>query len=203
VSGSSYTVNFSDLTCWHTNAITKSPGTQVAYQLATTVKKPIRIWVAFQLKSRYEGSQITNKRVFDHLNTTAIQVRLNQQLFPLYEYKCDYNATAGYLATGSVTGVNEILNYQRVYNALLSASYKNRDSSDGAVISYEQFSAVYPIFYFDLTNQPEQLYTSSKSAEIEIRFSNQSEQDYYMFCVYESERSLQLRGVNGNLVLSL
>lgn len=201
VSGANYTINFTDLTCWHTNLVLSSAGTQAAYQLATTTKKPIRVWIAFQLQNRYEGDQISNKRVFDHLNTTAIQVRLNQQLFPLYEYKFDKNQTTNYLSTGTVTGVNEMLNYQRAYNALLSAAYKNRDSMDGSMITYEQFESVYPIYYFDLTCQPEELYKAAKYAELELRWTNQSAQNYYAWVVYESERNLAFKGVNGSFAL--
>lgn len=203
VSGGSYTVNFTDLTCWHTNLVMASSGTQTAYQLATTTKKPIRVWIAFQLQNRYEGDQLSNKRVFDHMNTAAIQVRLNQQLFPLYEYKFDNDQQAGYLPTGNVTGVQEILNYQRVYNALLSAAYKNKDASDGSLITYEQWRNIYPIYYFDLTAQPEDLYKANKYAEIEVRWTNQSSQNYYAWVIYESERALDFVGVNGSMALKM
>jgi hypothetical protein len=206
LSNSSYLVNFTDLTCWHTNEIGATNGAQVAYQLATTVKKPVRIWVAFQLKSRFEGGQLTNKRVFDHLNTQAIQVRLNQQLFPLYEYKFDNRVPAApplYPPSGTITGANELLNYQRAYTALIAAAYKNRDSMDGSLITYEQWASLYPIYYFDLTAQPEDLYKTAKYSEMEIRWTNGSTLPYYAYIIYESERQLMIRGVGGNMSISL
>ena len=39
-------------------------------------------------------------------------------------------------------------NYNRAFKAFLDASYKNQDSSDGSLVTYEMFGQLYPIFLF-------------------------------------------------------
>ena len=82
-----YTVNFTDLTVWQLNTLQTGNASQSAILLATTTKKPIRMWVVFQRKERVDPGQTVNRRVFDNLNTTNIQCRLNGRQYPLYEYK--------------------------------------------------------------------------------------------------------------------
>ena len=184
-----YTVNFTDLTYWRTPTALSGQSSGSAYQLTTTTKKPIRVWVAFQNTTRINDSQTINKRIFDHLNTTAIQVRLNGKIFPLYEYKFGDNFT----------------NYNRAYTAFMNSGYKMADHSDGSLITYEMFKALYPIFYFDLTAQEEDLYKANKYAEIEIRFSNGAPPtaNYHMHVIYESERVIKFRGIGGSMALEV
>lgn len=183
-----YTVNFTDLTLIKTPPFADANTPSGAFQLATTSKKPIRVWVAFQKETRVGNSQTVNKRVFDHLNTRTIQVRLNGRIFPLYEYKFDANFT----------------NYTRAYTAFISANGRV-DYDDSSLITYEMYKELYPIFYFDLTNQEEDLYKANKMAELEVRWSNEAGGmgQYRMYVIHESERVIQFRGVNGSLALQM
>lgn len=189
-SGAMNTFNFTDLTCWRSLNITQSAGTQQSVLLSTTTKKIIRVWVAFQTAARVEGGQATNKRVFDNLGTTAIQVRLNGRIYPLYEYKFKYEE-------------NEWREYNRAYTAFMNSGYKMHDEVDGSLVTLETYKSLYPIFYFDLTCQEEDLYTSNKISELEIRYTNNSAANYYMYVLYESERMLKFQGVNGSLAVQL
>lgn len=185
-----YTVNFTDLTVWRTTAALTGNASGSAIQLATTTKKPIKVWVVFQRAERINSSQTWNRRVFDHLNTTNIQCRLNGRQYPLYEYKIGDNFTF----------------YNRLYHAFLSAGHKNIDSMDGSLIDFNTFKSLYPIFYFDLTAQEEDLWTAVKYAELEIRWSNQVAglglpNGYHVWVIYESERVIKFKGVAGSLAI--
>jgi len=48
------------------------------------------------------------------------------------------------------------------------------DNSDGSLIDIKSYKELYPIFYFDLTAQEEDLYGKNKYAELEVRWSNQA-----------------------------
>lgn len=79
------------------------------------------------------------------------------------------------------------------------------DNSDGSLITYELFASLYPIFFFDLTAQEEDLYKANKYAELEVRFSNQAGNgtQYHMHVVYESERVIKFRAVSGSMALEV
>ena len=191
ISNDLYTVNFTDLTVWRTNNLLVGNASNNAIQLTTTTKKPIRVWVAFQKAERIGNTQTMNKRVFDHLNTTAIQVRLNGKIFPLYEYKF----------------IDNFINYNRAYTAFLNAGFKMNDYSDGSLIDMNTYKSLYPIFFFDLTAQEDDLYKANKYAELEVRWSNQATDvagnGYHMWVVYEAERAIKFKGVAGSLALEL
>ena len=65
------------------------------------------------------------------------------------------------------------------------------------------FSQLYPIFYFDLTNQPEDLYKAHKQAELEVRYVPGQTVTHYMYMLVESERQIILRGISGSLAVAL
>ena len=69
---------------------------------------------------------------------------------------------------------------------------------DSSLIDVNTFASLYPIFYFDLTAQDEDLYKSVKYAELEVRWSNQAQTvaptRYYLWAIYESERVIKFEG---------
>ncbi|HRP36657.1 MAG TPA: hypothetical protein PLS50_02500, partial [Candidatus Dojkabacteria bacterium] len=200
VSNEMFTVNFTDFTCYRSGNSYAAGSGQHALQLATTQKKIIRCWVAFQTLARCTGNQSTNKRVFDNLLTQTIHVRLNGMLFPLYEYRFE---------TSAVGGTPEWRYYNRAYHALMNAGYKMRDDDDGSMITVEQFKDLYPIFFFDMTAVPEDLFKSARMSELEIRWQNGTGVaplvgvGYHIYVVYESERSIEIGGTNGNMVIKM
>lgn len=196
-SGDIIDVNFTDLTCTRPTStnVLNGPASNSSAYLSSTTKKPIRLFAAFQRQSRVDPGQTVNKRVFDHVNTTAIQTRLNGKIFPMFEMK--FNA-------GTQVGV------PRAYKAFLDAGYKMRDPSSGSPITLRQFMDVYPIFAFDMTHQDEDLYKQLKQSELEIRWSNSFAQinagpgvteGYHLWVVYESERLVKFKSISGALAI--
>jgi len=149
------------------------------------------MWVAFQTSERVNSNQTLNKRIFDNLGITEIQVRNNGRQYPESAYKFRYDATNGWR------------DYQRAYHAFLSSGYKVHDDNEGSLLTLEMFEKLYSIFYFDMTCQDPELYTSARLSEIEIRYTPSINVDHYVIAVTESERSLSFQGVNGNLALLL
>lgn len=180
-------VNFTDLTLYRSGQ-TFTNGSNNALQLATTSKRPIRVYVAFQNAARVNGGQVTNKRVFDNIQLREIEVRLNGRKYPLYAYKFP-NPTTTYEG------------FNRAYAMLMNASYKMKDHDEGSLLDLETFYNLYQIYYFDLTAQNDDLFKSVSYAELEIRWSNVNIDNYYVYCLYESERKLKFQGLNGSLVL--
>lgn len=191
VSNDMVDINFTDLTLFRSANLLIGQASNTALQLATTTKKPVKVWVVFQKKERVDDSQTVNKRVFDFLGTTAIQCRLNGKIFPMYEYKFE--------AGNPQVGIN------RAYNAFLNSGHKMVGHDGSSLIDVQTWLSLYPVFYFDLEHQDEDLFKTQKYAELEIRWSNQAQvtaaAGYHIYCIYESERLIKLKGVAGSLAL--
>lgn len=191
VSGATVDVNFTDLSYWKTN-VTQTAGSNKAIQLASTSKRPIRCWVAFQKASRYDGGQETNKRVFDNLKIQDIEVRLNGRKYPTMSYRFP-NPTTTYEG------------YNRAYTMLMNSAYKMKDHDEGSLLDLETFYSLYNIFYFDLTAQEQGLFDSVKYSEVEVRWSNPGNDipPYHVHILLENERKIVLSGLNGSLAVQL
>ena len=99
------------------------------------------------------------------------------------------------------------IDYNRVYQAFITSGHKHMDGHDSSLIDLTTFASLYSIFYFDLTCQEEDLYKSVKYAEMEVRWSNQAmsvaPNGYYLWTIYESERVLKFRGIQGSMAVEL
>jgi hypothetical protein len=181
-----FDVNFTDLS--HFRNPTPLTGTAPqSLQISTNSKKPVRVWIALQSTARVNASQTINKRVFDFLGMRSIQVRLNNKIFPAFEYKFESNTDIG---------------VARAYNALMNAAYKMHGSDEGSLITPNQWKNLYPIYYFDLTHQDEDLYKATKTAELEVRWELETPgTGYFVHVVYESERLIKFKGVSGSLAV--
>lgn len=192
-SNETFDVNFTDLTVFRSGQIYVGNASNTALQLATTTKKPVKVFVVFQKNERVIDSQTINKRVFDFLGTSAIQCRLNGKIFPMFEYSFD--------------SVNPNVGINRVYNAWLNSGYKMNGFDGSSCIDLEKWLRLYPIFYFNLEHQDEDLFKSQKYAELEIRWSNAANTfaptGYHIWCIYESERLVKFKCISGSLALVL
>lgn len=206
VSSDTFDVHFTDINLFRTATVQSNSANNATFQLSTTSKKVVRCWVAMQRSERVNDSQIVNKRVFDLLGTTSIQCRLNGKIYPLYEYKLTYNTATALGIQYPVSGVN------RLYNAFLESGNKLHNFDESSPIDLNSFLQLHSIFYFDMTNQPEELFQSLKASEIEIRWSNQAgggtnsfqaPNGYYLFVVTENERLIKMKGLAGSLALVL
>lgn len=73
------------------------------------------------------------------MNLSKIQVKVGNKKVPDEPYAGDINPIS--------------LDYSRVYTSFLNAGYKNIDVDTDTVISYSDFSKLYPIFHFDLASR--------------------------------------------------
>lgn len=191
-----FDVNFTDLSHFKSATALTATGQQ-SLQISTTSKKPIRVWVTFQKAARVSTSQLVNKRVFDFLGMNSIQVRLNNKIFPAFEYKFGAQGLPGVGAPAT-----EDIGIARAYNALMNSAYKMRGADEGSLITPDQWKSLYPIYYFDLTHQDEDLYKATKTAELEVRWDLASPgTGYFVNVFYESERLVKFKGVSGSLAI--
>lgn len=201
-----FDVHFTDLNIYRNPQAYITNANNTSFQLATTVKRPVGVYVVFQKAERISDSQIVNRRNFDLLGTTSLQLRYNGMTYPLYQYLLNYNSVTP-IGASSLPLPNAGIN--RLYNAFLESGYKMHGYDHSSPVTLDSFVKLYPIFYIDLHDQPDDLFKSQKSAELTILFNNAAMTNgatangYYVYCIVESERSLKMKAISGNLALLL
>jgi len=173
-----------------------------AFNYQPLPKKPVRIWLAFQKMERTQDSQVINKRVFDLLGSNQVQIRYNQKIYPMFQYLLTYPPQ---LATGIPLSTSGM---PRVYKAFMDSGYKMHGYDGSSIVDINAFQSNYPIFFFDLEDQDEDLFKSAKAAEIQVYWSNTATtfgapNGYHVYTIVESERLIRFKGISGSMALVL
>jgi len=133
------------------------------------------------------GSQTTNNSmVFQHMNITNINLRINSLQFPKDEFVADF-----------VTNDD----FGRLFLQYLQVSGKSFDmEGGGSIICYDTFSQLYPIFCFDLSKQDPQIWANVTAAEMELKFLRSAELaapnnvNFRIYAIIEFERKIDISG---------
>jgi hypothetical protein len=115
------------------------------------------------------------------MNLSKIQVKVGNKKVPDKIYACDFTPTS--------------LDYSRVCTSFHSAGYKNIDVDRGTVISYNDFSMLYPIFHFDLTSQESSIFENSTTPEITVSYTLDGTGRCYVFRIVMSERKVTIQAI--------
>jgi len=168
------------------------------WRVTSTGNKPVRVFLVFRHQNQYAnlGAQSgSNAMVFQHMNITNIQIRINSLQFPKEEFIADFL-------------VND--NWSRLYMQYLELTGKIYDSDGGgASISYDDFRNIYPLFCFDLSKQDPQIWANVTQAEIEVRYIRSAELPapnnvpFKIYAIIEFERQMELQGVDNRLRIIL
>lgn len=183
-------VYFTDLYCWKSGT-SFNQGNSKSVEVAVSSKKIIKVWIAFQNAARVNSiDQSYNKRVFDDITVTNIQVRLNNNPFPNYQH--NFNST-----------ISNYDGWNRAYVNLMDAGYKLNDTDEGSLLNLDQFKTLYPIFYFDLQAQPDELFMKTATQKLQIYWDCGAANNinYYPIVMYESERMIKIQALEGTIAL--
>ena len=160
------------------------------FQIKTKRKRPIKVFVAFQLRRRVDGTSEENvKRIFDNVGLKKLRTVLNATVqYPEREYITEFSATRS--------------DYARVYSEFIRAGLKDHDVDQGSVVDFKNFPTLFPIFCIDMTNQID-YQKLPNSALIDIYWSAEAPADddhyYYMWVVVEAERKMEISASNGRM----
>jgi len=176
--------SYIDTQIFRSNLITQAASNS-NFKLNIKRKRPVKVFVAFQAQNRVDGDQTIGKRIFDHIRLTTLRCVLNSTTqFPEREYITQFEANSN--------------DYARVYSELMRCGLKDHTIDQGSVITYDNFKSLFPIFAIDLSEKQE-YNVRPESALMEIFWSNNTENNYYMWVLVESERQIVMTGVNGAL----
>jgi hypothetical protein len=158
------------------------------YRVTTQSQRPRRIYVALQ-NTGVQNAQTANNMAFEPLDLQEIFVKINGVQHPRTAFTCDFTP-------GSE-------NWVRAYNAF---ARQKDDSSDGVVVSMQQWHDVYPIYTIDVSHTGDSPYQNISSSDIEVHLKLRSAPGsaYCVYCVIQSEREIAFSGSSSMLeVLTL
>lgn len=179
---------------WVSNSYQVSPNFtqdgEQSWTVKTSNKKPIKVYVFFQFKAA-RNNQTQNPMVFDHLNLRKIQLEINSSRnYPENEYRVSY-------AKGKTQ------DYSRVYNAYLSGCNALHSPDCVPAVSYEAFKELYPLYVFDLRAQDENVWESTTSTEIAVKYSLDSDatlaNGYNVHVIIDHVRKTTIETINGKM----
>lgn len=212
-SQANYMIPFIDLQVYRSPLYT-APQTNQIYQIRTKRKRPLKVFVCFQIDdptnannfvafdgntnnnigpfadtARISGAQTQNKRLFDHVNLQKLRVVLNGTTqYPEQEYSMSF-PTIPTIAVPNPTSLTA--DFGRVYSEFLRCGLRDHGIDEGVIVSHDMFKSLYPIFCIDLSEKPE-YFVNPESSLIEVYWTNQTVINYYMWVIIESEKQLEM-----------
>lgn len=173
---------------WNGYRKIQTPSTTLSWQIGATSKKPKYVFCAFQKGERIDTtykatSQDVNPGVYDNLEVTQIELKVNAKRFPLERYRLNFAAATDTDAT----------EYSRAYKDFLRILEKDSEYDNGSLVSYEQYSSTYPIFAFDLSNDHSLFEnTQTNYIEVETTFKAAPGAAYYSNAVIVWDREIKM-----------
>lgn len=161
-----------------------------SWLINTTEHRPTGVYVFFQLDSKFRD-QTQNNMLFDTMDLERIFIRINSdRQYPNREFRINY---------GESSPRDE--DYSRVYHTYLNACKVAHSDDCVPAVSYDEFKTLYPLYYFDLRAQDEQVWESSTQAHITVEYILRTAPvaDYRIHAILDTKRMIQIQGVNGRM----
>ena len=89
----------------------------------------------------------------------------------------------------------------RIYYDLMNYSWKRNDYNTGTQLNIANFSSLYPLLYFDLTYQTEQVSRDPKQLDIRFRLSQAAAADFRVHAIVLYEEDVVVDKVGDQLVI--
>ena len=165
------------------------------FQIRSKRRRPIKLFVVFQLQARVDGGQTNVKRIFDNIQLRKLRAVLNaSDQYPEREFMCQFSMDS----TGTAVPTPDRQDYARVYTELLRAGLRDHDINTGTLVTYDNFQSLFPIFCIDMTHQSEHSVVPN-SAMIDLYWSNDNVNNYYVWVLVESYRELEMASSEGKM----
>jgi len=184
---SSRTITYRDVVGYRSPVYNGGGTGQLNWNVATTISKPLKAYVAFQFINR-DTQYALNGGEFELLYNT-IGLRVNGKYLP--NTKLEVNGDEG----------TSTYDNARIIQEIHRAGGKDIDSDDSAIISHQNWSNIYPIVVFDLEDKAEGLFKNNL-AHIVLEWTQYQSKvnsenganlgNYYVYMILETERGLKL-----------
>lgn len=178
----------------NTGATAQNPTTNLVWQISATSKKPKYVFVNFQLASRLDtvSSALTlaNPSLYDNLNITKIELRVNSKRYPDEAYDLRFGAP-----TNAVSS-----KYIRAFKDFLKVGDKEDEYDNGSLVSYDDYRTKYAIFAFDLSHDHslfENVQTNYISVDVD--FAPGVTEKFYSNAVIVWDKELKMGGKDQQL----
>jgi len=162
---------------WRAMSMYRSPSFQEAtpsYRITTNITQPVSVLIGLQATST-DGDQTANNQIFLSNGLTEAELRVNNVSYPREKLQMDF--TAGNVDTG------------RMYQMFQSYKNKFHDNENGSLVNLFDFTNIYPIIHFDLTNVEKSVFNVNGGCDLEFRCrqSNATAVQFYVLVCHERE----------------
>lgn len=114
-----------------------------SFTFNTSSQKPIAAFLTTQRTKTDAGAEENyNSMVFDNCGLSNVRIKVNGKQYPYSEYESSFSNS------------RNLRSYARPYEELLRFMSKNYDVNSGALITPEQWSLLYPLYYIPFHNLP-------------------------------------------------
>ena len=156
------------------------------FRLPLLTERPIGIYVFFQKDARVDNAE-ENNMVFDHMGLNRLYCQYNSKRYPEEE-----------LAPSYAAGTED---HMRSWLSFTESTGRMFDQSSGNLVTYDNFSNAYPVYYIDLSNTVESVFSGNSQADIEVRSTMTESVAHKMHCVVVSEREVVFEGAGANQMI--
>ena len=145
-------------------------------------EKPRHILIAFQTDR--SGKQDKNPSLFDHVDVSQINVKLNDTRYPSRDVIVDFEK-------------HKYVEYYKMFTDFAREYYGLDPLTCGNWIDIISYKEEYPIFYFDVSKQSERLKNGVVDIMVRIKFKNGTPQHVRAYALIISDRRIKF-GSDGN-----
>jgi hypothetical protein len=137
-------------------------------------KLSVSVFVGIQATAT-DGDQTANNQIFLNNGLTEAELRVNNVSYPREKLQMDF--TAGNVDTG------------RMYQMFQSYKNKFHDNENGSLVNLYDFTNIYPIIHFDLTNVEKSIFNVNGGCDLTFncRQSNATAVQFYILVCHERE----------------
>ena len=175
-------ITYSD---FYVNRVTLTASAYIRVNIGTSVKRPTRVYVAFQVLDAH-SDRLVNGGTFTNMLLTKICCHVNGHQYPTRPYEAVF--TAG------------LQKYARVYHDFLAINSKSspKEIGVGSFINHDLYGSLYPIFSIDLSKMDQSHFDTNSLSQIEIEASFPgATAGRQMYIVVEGDHTCQIGGTTG------
>jgi len=142
-SGEDINYQYVKYTTFESDVANATTGSYRSFNFNTSSQKPIGAFLTTQRVNIAANEGLYNSMIFDNCNLTNVRLKINGKQYPYSEYEPNFGS-----------GDRKTKDFARPYEELLRYMSKNYDINSGVLITSDQWSNLYPVYWIPFHNLP-------------------------------------------------
>ena len=211
-SGKSTQLYWGALNCINGQDIVITPTTSfLNWRITSSSRKPLRLWVIFQNKCRYDNSDVEpnisdeaaitqcyNSMLFDDIGVSSAYIRIGRNQYPMIQYgPLDFTA-------GSTENIARLFNtYLQMSNTVFDKKHNEVNAKFNSGLTYDEFRTLYPMLCFDMSSQDDGIWTNNTEIDISLfaTLDGSKTGTFMQYAIVEYQHSITIQGANNRLTI--